>query len=89
MAKTAKTTKESPELPSMPEADPIAQAARRFLTSRNDEITAKEAKEVAAGELAQMMRTAKRKTLKVDGATIELKHVEASDSLVVKAQKTQ
>lgn len=85
---TPVTTATAPELQGMPPEDPVAQIARRFLNAKAEIETAKEAAEVAGGELLVALRDQNRDSILVDGAKLSIKHKEEEDRIVIKRPKT-
>lgn len=81
----AKPTKaKQQELPAMPKRDKVGRAAKKYLTARDKLAEAKVLLLTTGAKLVKELNAVKKTSIKVEGATITLRHIGAQDMLNVK-----
>ena len=71
----------------MPGPDECGVLGKEYLNRLDEEKSAKEKRVKAGDALAKKLRDGHRNTIRVDGVSIVLKHLDASDKLTVKHAK--
>ena len=86
-AKKKKTKAKQLPLKIRTKTDAVGRAAKKYLKARGNLAGAKENLNDSAEALVKIMRTKKRKDIKIEGVIITVSHIEAQDMLKVKKPK--